>query len=74
MRELNLTAYQRNAILVERVDNYCRVILNTGLEVHIVCPDFRDAGNIKDTILYYPTENENAGKNFDFEFTIKIIK
>ena len=71
--ELNITAYQRNAIAVQRKDNICIVILNTGVEVNIVCPDSRDAGNIKDTILYYPTENENSGKNFDFEFTIQIF-
>jgi len=71
--ELNITAYQRNAIAVNTLLNACRIVLNTGITVHIICPDSRDAGNIKDTILYYPTENENSGKNFDFEFTIQIF-
>lgn len=72
-KELNITAYQRNAISVITIKNVCHIVLNTGLEIEITCPDSRDAGNIKDTILYYPTENENAGKGFDFEFSIKIL-
>jgi len=71
--ELNITAYQRNAIAVERKDNICIAILNTGIEVNIVCETSKDASDVANTILYYPTEKDNSAHEFRFKFTIKIF-
>ena len=71
--ELNITAYQRNAIAVKADRDMCKVVLNTGIEVHITCPSSKEASDVTNTILYYPTENENSAFDFRFKLIIKVF-
>lgn len=71
--ELNTTAYQRSAVSVKLEGDTCKVVLNTGIEVHIVCPSSKNARDICNTILYGSTKRDNSGEEFDFKFIIKIF-
>ena len=71
-KELPLYGIQANMLgAVIENESCCLVLLANGSYLHIECVDYKQACDIKNTLLYYPVDgNSNNAKEFDFEFIL----
>ena len=71
--ELNIHALSTNGLAVIVVSNFCKVLLLNGKTLLIVCNNQAQAEEVKNSILYYPVNKDNACIEMEFTMLFQLI-